>query len=81
MMETDSMKFEEAMLELEKIVQQLETGDVQLEDSITLYKKGMELSAFCQQKLQHAEKQLVTIVDKDGETTTMDSSKGEAPSE
>ncbi len=81
MMETDSMKFEEAMLELEKIVQQLETGDVQLEDSITLYKKGMELSAFCQQKLQHAEKQLVTIVDKNGEATAMDSSKGEDTSE
>ncbi|WOV85583.1 exodeoxyribonuclease VII small subunit [Sporosarcina jeotgali] len=80
-METDSMKFEEAMLELEKIVQQLETGDVQLEDSITLYKKGMELSAFCQQKLQHAEKQLVTIVDKNGEAAAMDSSKGEDTSE
>ncbi|VDH00177.1 Exodeoxyribonuclease 7 small subunit [Lysinibacillus sphaericus] len=80
-METDSMKFEEAMLELEKIVQQLETGDVQLEDSITLYKKGMELSTFCQQKLQHAEKQLVTIVDKNGETTSMDPSKGEEASE
>ncbi|MGG0642914.1 exodeoxyribonuclease VII small subunit [Sporosarcina gallistercoris] len=80
-METDSMKFEEAMLELEKIVQQLETGDVQLEDSIALYKKGMELSAFCQQKLQHAEKQLVSIVDKNGETTSMDPSKGEETSE
>ncbi|MCM3757035.1 exodeoxyribonuclease VII small subunit [Sporosarcina aquimarina] len=80
-METDSMKFEEAMLELEKIVQQLETGDVQLEDSIALYKKGMELSTFCQQKLQHAEKQLVSIVDKNGETTPLESSKGENPSE
>ena len=80
-METDSMKFEEAMLQLEKIVQQLETGDVQLEDSIALYKKGMELSTFCQQKLQHAEKQLVSIVDKDGEKTPFDPTKGEETSE
>lgn len=75
------MKFEEAMLELEKIVQQLETGDVQLEDSITLYKKGMELSTFCQQKLQNAEKQLVSIVDKDGERSSMDVTKGVETSE
>ena len=80
-METNSMKFEEAMLQLEKIVQQLETGDVQLEDSIDLYKKGMELSTFCQKKLQHAEKQLVSIVDKDGEATPFDPSKGEETSE
>lgn len=80
-METDSMKFEEAMLQLEKVVQQLETGDVQLEDSIDLYKKGMELSTFCQQKLQHAEKQLVSIVDKDGEKTSFDPTKGEELSE
>ncbi|WP_432355373.1 exodeoxyribonuclease VII small subunit [Sporosarcina sp. A2] len=80
-METETMKFEEAMLELEKIVQQLETGDVQLEDSITLYKKGMELSTFCQQKLQNAEKQLVSIVDKDGERSSMDVTKGVETSE
>lgn len=80
-MDTDSMKFEDAMLQLEKIVQQLETGDVQLEDSIDLYKKGMELSTFCQQKLQHAEKQLITIVDKEGQETTVESSKGEETDE
>ncbi|MDW0108913.1 exodeoxyribonuclease VII small subunit [Sporosarcina aquimarina] len=80
-MDTDSMKFEDAMLQLEKIVQQLETGDVQLEDSIDLYKKGMELSTFCQQKLQHAEKQLISIVDKEGQETTLASSKGEDTSE
>lgn len=80
-METDSMKFEEAMHQLEKIVQQLETGDVPLEDSITLYKKGMELSTFCQQKLQNAEKQLVTIVEKNGEETPFDPLKGEETSE
>ncbi len=76
-METESMKFEEAMMQLEKIVQQLETGDVPLEDSISLYKQGMELSAFCQQKLQHAEKQLITIVDETGETAAFDPAKGE----
>ena len=38
-------------LDLEEVVKKLETGDVPLEDAITLYKKGMELSAFCHEKL------------------------------
>ena len=36
--------FDEAMLQLENIVRQLEQGDVPLENAIELYQKGMELS-------------------------------------
>lgn len=80
-MENDTMKFEDAMMQLEKIVQQLETGDVPLEDSISLYKKGMELSAFCQNKLQSAEKQLISIVEKDGTVSAFEPSEGERKGE
>ena len=45
-MEKEPIRFEEAMLKLEEIVQKLETGDVPLEDAITLYKKGMEFPRF-----------------------------------
>ena len=58
------IRFEEAMLDLEEVVKKLETGEVPLEDAISLYKKGMELSSFCHEKLQNAEKQLITIIDK-----------------
>lgn len=64
------------MLKLEEIVQKLETGDVPLEDAITLYKKGMELSALCHGKLQDAEKQLISIIDKDGTKSQFDPSQG-----
>ena len=54
--------FDEAMLQLENIVRQLEQGDVPLENAIELYQKGMELSKLCSDKLQSAEKQLVSFM-------------------
>lgn len=75
-MKEQPIRFEEAMLNLEEVVQKLETGDVPLEDAITLYKKGMELSSFCHEKLQDAEKQLISIIDKDDEKIAFDPTKG-----
>ncbi|CAM3124358.1 exodeoxyribonuclease VII small subunit [Filibacter tadaridae] len=75
-MESQPIRFEEAMLKLEEVVQKLETGDVPLEDAITLYKKGMELSAYCNNKLQDAEKQLISIIDKGGDKIAFDPTKG-----
>jgi exodeoxyribonuclease VII small subunit len=63
--------FNEAMEQLEEIVRQLEQGDVPLEEALTLYQKGMELSKVCHDKLQHAEKQLVTMM-KDGKEVSVD---------
>ncbi|MCM3088861.1 exodeoxyribonuclease VII small subunit [Bhargavaea ginsengi] len=74
--ETKDIRFEEAIGRLEEIVRRLESGDVPLEDAIDLYKKGMELSAVCHSKLQSAEKQLVTLIDKDGEATAFDPGQG-----
>lgn len=75
-MDKETLRFEEAMSNLEQIVQKLETGDVPLEEAITLYKKGMELSAYCHGKLQDAEQQLISIIDKDGNKTLFDPAKG-----
>lgn len=75
-MGSEPIRFEEAMLKLDEVVQKLETGDVPLEDAITLYKKGMELSAYCHEKLQDAEKQLITIIDKDDNEVDFDPTKG-----
>ncbi len=64
---TKQQSFAEAMSELEVIVQKLEQGEVPLEEAIDLYKKGMELSHFCHEKLQNAEQQLISIVNENGE--------------
>ena len=60
--------FEEAIKELEDTVQKLETGLMDLEGSISLYQRGLDLYKFCFQKLQEAEKLIVKInEDKKGE--------------
>ncbi|OHX57165.1 exodeoxyribonuclease VII small subunit [Planococcus salinarum] len=68
------IKFNDAMQQLEEIVRQLEQGDVPLEEALTLYQKGMELSKVCHDKLQNAEEQLVTMM-KDGKETAVDIGK------
>ncbi len=66
------LTFEQAMEQLEEIVQLLERGEAPLEQSIELYKKGMELSALCKGQLERAEKQIMTVVQENGEQTTLE---------
>lgn len=61
------MSFEEAMEQLEVIVQRLEEGDVPLEEALNIYKKGMELSKLCHDKLKSVEEQLTTVITDKGE--------------
>ncbi|WP_170007614.1 exodeoxyribonuclease VII small subunit [Bacillus fonticola] len=77
MSEESTLTFEEALQKLEKIVEHLEAGDVPLEKALSYYKKGMEYSQFCHDQLQKAEKQLVEVVGKDGETVKFDLDEGE----
>lgn len=50
-----SLSFEDALRELEMIVQRLERGDVPLDDSIALYARGEALRSQCQKRLADAE--------------------------
>lgn len=56
------MSFEEALGALESIVQQLERGDVPLDQSITLYERGEALRLACQQRLDAAQARIEKIV-------------------
>lgn len=69
--------FASAMAELEDVVRKLETGDAPLEEAITLYKRGMELSKYCHEKLTDAEEQLISIVNENGEKTPFNPENGE----
>lgn len=60
--EIEAMTFEEALRALEGIVQQLERGDVPLDQSITLYERGERLRAACQQRLDAAQARIEKIV-------------------
>lgn len=61
MSDVKEMSFEAAMAELEKVVGQLERGDVALEESIKLYERGAALKAHCATKLKEAEEKVAAI--------------------
>lgn len=62
-----NLSYEEAVKQLEEIVQLLEKGDISLEKSLELFQKGVELSAYCTKKLDETEKKIVKLIDADGE--------------
>lgn len=58
--------FEECLQRLEKIVQELEKGDVPLEKSLTLFEEGMQLSSACRKELEQAEGKVDILLKKNG---------------
>ena len=66
-----ALSFEQALSELESIVDRLETGDVALEESIEIYQRGAQLRAYCDEKLKSAQARIEKIT-ADGTTTPLD---------
>ncbi|EHR37737.1 exodeoxyribonuclease VII small subunit [Facklamia languida] len=58
--------FESAMSQLEEIVQQLERGSLPLDQSIKMFKKGIELSQYCQKELDQAEEMVTKVMTESG---------------
>lgn len=65
--EKQSLTFEESMKSLEELVENLEKGDVPLEEAISMFQEGMKLSKNCQDRLQKVEKQMTEVLSEDGE--------------
>jgi len=63
----DQKKFEAALEELERVVEQLESGDLSLEDSLAAFEEGVGLVKYCNQKLTEAERKIELLVkDREG---------------
>jgi exodeoxyribonuclease VII small subunit len=54
--------FEEALKQLEEIVQKLEKGELPLEESLALYEEGIRLSRLCHAKLEEAEGKIAVLI-------------------
>ena len=54
--------FEQAMKQLEQIVQDLESGDMPLEKAIKKFEEGIQLSKFCTEKLDESEKKITILM-------------------
>ena len=58
------INFEKTFLELEDLVNQMEAGDLSLEESLKYFEKGMSLTKDCQQALNEAEKKVKILLEK-----------------
>lgn len=56
------LKFEEALKKLEKIVEDLEKGDISLDEALKKYQEGIELSRVCSARLENAKKKIDVLV-------------------
>lgn len=56
------MRFSEAVAELESIVKDLESGDLDLEDSIERYERGVALLEVCRSKLENAQQRVTVLM-------------------
>ena len=57
----ESLSFEAALAELEKLVAGMESGQLSLEQSLAAHKRGLELAQFCQAKLAQAQQQVQVL--------------------
>jgi len=61
--------FETSLDELEKVVKELESGDLPLDRSLELFSRGMQLSDSCRKQLEEAETRVETLIKRAGEVT------------
>ena len=71
---TKTPTFEEALAELEALVETFEMGELSLEESLKSFERGVELTRTCQQALKDAEQKIEILTDKrvTGETEPFD---------
>jgi exodeoxyribonuclease VII small subunit len=60
--EVENLTFEQALRELQGIVEKLEAGEVSLDEAIEMYERGVKLSKYCMDKLLQAELRIKKIV-------------------
>ena len=70
--EIKDISFEDALLQLENIFRQLESGRIKLDDAVTAYEKAVALKQFCENKLKAAQLKIEKIqLSPDGELQTV----------
>ena len=66
MPESPQPSFETSLEDLERVVKELESGDLTLERSLDLFSRGMSLSETCRKQLEEAETRVEMLIRKDG---------------
>ena len=74
----DEPTFKEAIEELEKITASLESGELELEKSLALFERGVELIKYCQEKLDGAQAKVEMLLDSlEGEVEVVSEDEGD----
>jgi exodeoxyribonuclease VII small subunit len=69
----EKIKFEEALENLEKIIEELENGKLSLDESLAAFEEGIKLSRICQKQLDEAERKIeVLLKGEDGQLKLAD---------
>ncbi len=71
-MAAKKLNFEKALAELEKLVEEMEQGEMPLEDMLKRFEKGIALTTECQQALQNAELKVKELIEKNGKLLEKD---------
>ncbi len=64
----DEFEFESALTELEQLVNHMESGELNLEDSLKAFEQGVNLTRQCQQALAAAEQRVQLLIEKNGQS-------------
>ncbi|PIU41425.1 MAG: exodeoxyribonuclease VII small subunit [Candidatus Omnitrophica bacterium CG07_land_8_20_14_0_80_42_15] len=64
--------FEKALSKLEKIVEELESGDLPLDEALKKYEEGVRLAGFCSKKLETAQKKVEILIKTDKRGTQLE---------
>ena len=68
----ENKSFEELMANLESIVQELEKGELNLDDSVAQFEEGMKISKVCNKILEDSEKRISILLENNGEISEED---------
>ena len=67
-----TLKFEQALQELEQLVESLEQGDLSLDEALQQFARGVELSRSCQTILEQAEQRVEKLVNPEADPVPVD---------
>ena len=79
--QVSELTFKEASVELERVVRQLESGDLELEDALARYTRGVELLRSLRDRLAHAEQKVQVQLDSTSEVEAPDTTTANATSD
>lgn len=68
----EELSFKEASIELEQVVRSLESGDLELEDALSRYARGVELLKSLRERLTNAEQKVKVLLDTTSEVVAPD---------